>query len=65
MPILDSFGSIDKPETVRPEVKHATLLMVGLFYRYRDGNPEDFPDADRMPRPVQALLIPLRDPTMQ
>jgi len=59
-PILDSFASQTPDEKIRDEVKHAVLLLIGEWHRYRDGggNITD----NYLPAPVRALLYPLRDP---
>jgi hypothetical protein len=49
---------------IRPEVKQATLLLVGIFFRDRDGAEADKWEPGFLPRPVTALLYPLRDPAL-
>lgn len=49
--------------------KRATKLLVGTFYRYRDGAAETVQVDSRfgygyLPQPVTALLYSLRDPTV-
>lgn len=51
---------------VPPEVQTATKLLVGYFFRNRDGSE---PNSDGwqpgyLPPPVTALLYPLRDPAL-
>lgn len=62
----DSNGvGIDIPD----DVKIATLLLVGEFYRNRDGDQngavdQQFYGYGYLPRPVVALLYPYRVPTL-
>lgn len=56
----DSQGS----RIIRDEVKHATLILVGIFFRDRDGSEMKDWAPGFLPAPVTALLYPLRDPTV-
>lgn len=67
-PVLDSNGN---PEYVRDSsgdkvvalpVQQATLLLIGYFYKDRDENPDSAFDQGYLPKPVTALLYPMRDP---
>lgn len=49
---------------IRSEVKQATLILVGIFFRDRDGAEADKWEPGFLPRPVTALLYPLRDPAV-
>lgn len=49
---------------VLEEVKQATALLVGYFYKNRDDNPDNAFDRGYLPMPVTALLYPLRVPTV-
>ena len=49
---------------VPDEVQTATLLLVGYFYRHRDENPDGEYEMGYLPKPVMALLYPLRDPAL-
>ena len=70
-PILDSSGdpiyvtdsSGDK--LVSYPVQAAVLLMVGFLYKDRDENPDQAFQQGYLPKPVTALLYPLRDPACQ
>jgi hypothetical protein len=63
--VLESFDSNEaKSERVLARVKHATLLAIGEWYRYREGEGNN-PDPNYLPRPIRALLYPLRDPTVK
>lgn len=53
-----------KAERARPEVKHAVLILIGEWFRYREGDGNN-PDPNYLPRPVRALLYPLRDPVVK
>lgn len=69
-PILDSNGD---PEYVRDSsgekviagaVEAAVLIMVGHLYKDRDENPDSAFEAGYLPKPVTALLYPMRDPAL-
>jgi hypothetical protein len=42
----------------------ATILLTGHFYNNPDGDPEHDWEQGYLPRPVTALLYPLRDPAL-
>lgn len=50
--------------TVPFEVKAATLLMLGYLYKDRDNDEGNEYQQGFLPRPVTALLYPLRDPAL-
>lgn len=56
-------GLVDE-SAVPYEVKAATLLMVGYFYKDRDNDENEEYQTGYLPRPVTALLYPLRDPAL-
>lgn len=58
--VLDSQGD----RIVRDEVKHAVLILVGIFFRDRDGVEAKDWSPGFLPAPVTALLYPLRDPAL-
>ena len=58
------FDSAGDPIGVPKEVQQAVLLLVGNFYRDRDGETPEGWDPFYLPRAVVALLYPLRTPTM-
>lgn len=74
-PILDTDGypspTVDTSgnSVVRSDIQAATLLLIGEFYRNRDGDQQGAIDPQfgygYLPRPVVALLYPYRDPTCQ
>lgn len=70
-PILDSSGDpvyvVDSSgdKLVSYPVQAAVLLMVGFLYKDRDENPDSAFDRGYLPRPVTALLYPLRDPALR
>lgn len=64
---LDSNGEVEidssgEPVGVPYEVEAATLLMLGYLYKDRDENAEGAYEQGFLPKPVTALLYPLRDP---
>lgn len=66
---LDSSGAVPTdsngdPVDVPFEVKAATLLMIGYLYKDRDGDAAKEYEMGFLPRPVTALLYPLRDPVL-
>lgn len=69
-PLQDSSGDpiyerdSDGARLIRSEVKHATLLLVGIFFRDRDGAEAEKWEQGYLPKPVTALLYPLRDPAI-
>lgn len=69
-PILDSSGDpiyvVDSSgdKLVSYPVQAAVLLMVGFLYKDRDENPDSAFDRGYLPKPVTALLYPLRDPAL-
>lgn len=60
----DSNGAL----IVRPEVQAATLLLVGEYYKHREAEQAgEVPTQwgyGYLPRPVVAILYPLRDPAV-
>lgn len=46
------------------EVKAATMLMLGFLYKDRDEDSSNAYSQGFLPRPVTALLYPLRDPAL-
>lgn len=59
--IVDTDGD---PLGVPAVVQTATLVLVGYFTRYRDENPDGEYEMGYLPKPVMALLYPLRDPAL-
>lgn len=57
-PIIDNQGAY----VILPEVVAATLILVGHFYKDRDNNADGAFEQGYLPKPVTALLYPLRDP---
>lgn len=70
-PVTDSSGDPVYVEdssgerVVRYTVTAATLLMVGFLYKDRDENADGAYEQGYLPKPVTALLYPLRDPALQ
>ncbi len=54
----------DDGVTVKDEVKMATRLLTAYFYRYRDENPSAEFEQGFLPKPVTAILYPIRDPAL-
>lgn len=50
---------------IRYEVKAATLLMIGIFYRDREMVDMEKWQSGFLPAPIVSLLYPLRDPAMR
>lgn len=59
--VVDSSGD----KVVKYEVQAAVLLMLGFLYKDRDENPDSAFDRGYLPKPVTALLYPLRDPALR
>lgn len=56
-------GGFDETE-VPVQAKVATTMLVGYYYRNRDQDPDGDFDRGFLPKPVTAILYPLRDPTL-
>lgn len=52
------------PGNVDGAVTASTLLLLGYFYRNRDTDIDKEWEQGYLPRPVTALLYPLRDPAL-
>lgn len=67
-PVVDSNDDPVYTDVVRPEVQHATKMLVGYLWRNRDEGGEGTfkPVFERgyLPMPVTAILYPLRDPAL-
>lgn len=61
---LDSGGDIPSGTEIPKEIEIATILLVGHFYKEPDGNDDGSFEHGYLPRPVTALLYPLRDPAL-
>ena len=64
---LDSSGQVEvdssgDPVGVPYNVQIATLIMVGYFNKDRDEDTDRAYETGYLPKPVTALLYPLRDP---
>lgn len=70
-PIFDSSGdpvyAVDSSDDkiVRYAVQAATLLQLGFLYKDRDENADGAYDIGYLPKPVMALLYPLRKPACE
>ena len=58
--LLDSSGE----KVASAEVQAAVLILLGHLYKDRDENPDSAFEAGYLPKPVTALLYPLRDPAL-
>lgn len=69
-PILDSSGDpvyvfdSSGDRVVKYVVQAATLLQLGFLYKDRDENADGAYDMGYLPKPVTALLYPLRTPAL-
>lgn len=61
---LDSGGGLPEDVEIPPELETATLILVGHFYKEPDGDADWAFEQGYLPRPVTALLYPLRDPAL-
>lgn len=59
--VVDSSGD----KVVKYAVQAAVLLMLGFLYKDRDENPDEAFAQGYLPKPVTALLYPLRAPACQ
>jgi hypothetical protein len=60
----DSDASSSDGMTVPPEVQLAVLILTGTLYRDREGVEAKDWEHGYLPKPVIALLYPLRDPAL-
>lgn len=63
-PVFDEDGGPVYTDVVLPEVKSATLLLVGYLNKDRDTDKDHEYEYGVLPRPVTALLAMLRKPTL-
>ncbi|MYZ41414.1 phage gp6-like head-tail connector protein [Achromobacter sp. KS-M25] len=61
---LDADGNVVYTRDVRFEVRAAVLLMLGFLFKNRDDDADSAFEPGYLPRPVTALLYPLRDPAL-
>lgn len=61
---LDSGGALVPGSTVPPVIATATIMLVGYLYRNPDQDPDKDFEMGYLPRPVMALLYPMRDPAL-
>ena len=54
----------DDLSAVPEDIQMATILLMGHFYNNPDGDPDHDWEQGYLPRPVTALLYPLRDPAL-
>lgn len=61
---LDSGGEIPSGVEVPADVQLAAIMLVGQFYREPDADADKAFEMGYLPKPVMALLYPLKDPTL-
>lgn len=61
---LDSDGDLPSGAEVPAAIEAATILLVGHFLAHPDEDPDKAFEEGQLPRPVRALLHPLRDPAL-
>jgi hypothetical protein len=61
---LDSGGSPSPDAVVPAVISTAVIMLVGYWYRNPDGDPDKDFERGYLPKPVTALLYPLRDPAI-
>ncbi|TPJ76197.1 phage gp6-like head-tail connector protein [Mesorhizobium sp. B2-6-3] len=61
---LDSGGELPSGVEVPPLIATATVILVGYWYRNPDSDPDKDFEMGYLPKPVTALLYPLRDPAL-
>lgn len=61
---LDSGGNIPAGFSVPEEIQMATIALVGYWFRSPDSDPDKEFEQGYLPRPVTALLYPLRNPAL-
>lgn len=64
VPVVDADGNPVYTTDVRFEVQAAVLLMLGYLFKDRDNDKDHEYEMGFLPRPVTALLYPLRDPAL-
>jgi len=57
-------GELQEGVEVPAPIDVATIMLVGQFYREPDGNEDRDFERGYLPKPVTALLYPLRDPAL-
>lgn len=62
--VVDAGGNPVYTDDVRFEVKAAVLLMLGYLDKDRDNDANREYETGYLPRPITALLYPLRDPAL-
>ena len=63
-PVVDADGKPVYTSEVLFEVQAAVLLMLGYLNKNRDNDKDHEYESGYLPRPVTALLFPLRDPAL-
>lgn len=61
---LDSGGNMPSGFMVPEDVQMATIALIGYWFRSPDSDPDKEFERGFLPRPVTALLYPLRNPAL-
>jgi hypothetical protein len=61
---LDSGGDVPSGTDIPDEIKTATIMLVGFLFKQSDQDPEGYFERGYLPKPVTAILYPLRDPAL-
>lgn len=62
--VTDSNGDTVYTTDILPEVVQATKMMFAYLWRHRDDNENESFDRGYLPKPVTAILYPIRDPAL-
>jgi 3',5'-cyclic AMP phosphodiesterase CpdA len=57
-------GDIVNDDDLPVQAKTAAVMLAGILYRNRDGDPDKEWEQGYLPKPITALLYGLRDPTL-
>ncbi|WP_342643451.1 head-tail connector protein [Rhodoligotrophos ferricapiens] len=61
---LDGNGEMPPDFVVPPAIVTATIMLVGYWFRNPDADPDGDFEQGYLPKPVTAILYPLRDPAL-
>lgn len=62
---VESGGELPSGVEVSAPIVTATIMLVGYWYRNPDSDPDGDFEMGYLPKPVMALLYPLRDPALR
>ncbi|MDQ0035926.1 hypothetical protein J2W30_003699 [Variovorax boronicumulans] len=63
-PVVDGDGNPVYTEEFVPAIVNAILLLIGYLNKDRDNDKDHEWDENSLPRPIRAILNPLRDPAL-